>query len=71
MATLGFLLAGAGFAVYLRLSTSFTAIYGALAGVVIGMIGAYLATYAILIGAVLNVQLAGRPGNPATNGRPQ
>jgi uncharacterized BrkB/YihY/UPF0761 family membrane protein len=32
-------------------------VYGALAGTIIGMVGAYLATFAVLIGAVLNVQL--------------
>lgn len=46
------------FAVYLRFSTRYTAVYGALAGTVIGMIGTYLAVYVVLLGAVLNAQLA-------------
>lgn len=46
-----------GFTAYLRLSTRFTAVYGALAGTVIGMIGTYLGVYVVLIGAVLNTQL--------------
>jgi membrane protein len=49
-----------GFAVYLRISTGYTAVYGALAGTIIGMVGTYLATFALLIGAVLNVQLRRR-----------
>jgi membrane protein len=46
------------FAVYLRFSTRYTAVYGALAGTVIGMIGTYLAVYVVLLGAVLNAQVA-------------
>jgi membrane protein len=58
------------FSVYLRQSTHYTAVYGALAGAVIGMVGAYLAIYVLLIGAVLNAQLDhmhGRivPGGPS------
>jgi membrane protein len=49
-----------GFAIYLRVSTRYTAVYGALAGTIIGMIGTYLATFAVLVGAVLNVQLQPR-----------
>jgi membrane protein len=45
------------FSIYLRQSTHYAAVYGALAGAVIGMIGAYLAVYVLLIGAVLNAQL--------------
>ena len=48
-----------GFDVYLKFSTRFTAVYGALAGAVIAMIATYLAVYVVLLGAVLNVQLAG------------
>ena len=36
-----------------------SAVYGALAGTVIGMVGTYLAVYVVLLGAVLNAQLAG------------
>ena len=46
-----------GFAVYLHVSPGYTAVYGALAGTIIGMIGTYLATYSVLTGAVLNVEL--------------
>jgi len=44
------------FATYLRLSSRFTAVYGAFTGVVIGMLALYFAAYAILLGAVLDVQ---------------
>ena len=52
----------AAFTVYVGLSKRFTAVYGAFAGVVIGMIALYLAAYAILLGAVLDAQLAKRQG---------
>jgi membrane protein len=48
-----------GFTIYVHFSTRFTAVYGALAGAVIAMIGTYLAVYVVLLGAVLNVQLSG------------
>jgi membrane protein len=55
----GLALVAVGFSTYLRFSTRFTAVYGALAGAVIVMIGTYLAVYVVLLGAVLNVQLTG------------
>jgi uncharacterized BrkB/YihY/UPF0761 family membrane protein len=48
------------FAAYVGLSRRFTAVYGAFAGVVIGMLGLYFAAYAVLLGAVLDAQLTGR-----------
>jgi membrane protein len=48
----------AGFTAYVDWSTRYTAVYGAFAGVVIGMVGTYLAVYVVLLGAVLNIQLA-------------
>lgn len=47
----------AGFGVYLHSSARYTAVYGALAGTVIGMIGTYLGVYVLLLGAVLNAEL--------------
>jgi membrane protein len=47
----------AAFAAYLGVSSRFTAVYGGLAGAVIGMIALYFAAYAILLGAVIDVQL--------------
>ena len=55
----GLALVAVGFGTYLRFSTRFAAVYGALAGAVIVMIGTYLAVYVVLLGAVLNVQLTG------------
>jgi membrane protein len=55
----GLAVVAVGFSTYLRFSTRFTAVYGALAGAVIVMIGAYLGVYVVLLGAVLNVQIAG------------
>jgi membrane protein len=45
------------FAAYLALSTRYAAVYGAFAGLVIGMVGIYLAVYAVLLGAVLSARL--------------
>jgi len=45
-----------GFDVYLHFSTRFTAVYGALAGVVLAMLFAYLSIYAMLLGALINGQ---------------
>jgi membrane protein len=56
----GLALVAVGFSTYLHFSTRFTAVYGALAGAVIAMVGTYLAVYVVLLGAVLNVQLTGR-----------
>ena len=56
---IGLLLVAVGFSTYLHFSTRYTAVYGALAGAVIAMIGTYLAVYVVLLGAVLNVQLSG------------
>jgi membrane protein len=64
-AAVAVVLALTAFTAYLGLSSRFTAVYGALAGVVIGMIALYIAVYAILLGAVLNAELRGRQGHPA------
>jgi membrane protein len=58
-AALAVVLSLGAFAVYLGLSTRFAASYGALAGFVIGMVGLYLAVYAVLLGAVGSAQLRG------------
>ena len=49
-----------GFGGYVAWSTRYTAVYGVFAGTVIGMVGTYLAVYVVLLGAVLNTQLASR-----------
>jgi membrane protein len=53
----GVVLVAAALAGYVRVSSHYTAVYGALAGAVIVMVGTYLAVFVVLIGAVLNVQL--------------
>lgn len=53
----------AGFTAYVDWSTRYTAVYGAFAGVVIGMVGTYLAVYIVLLGAVLNMRLASMSSN--------
>jgi membrane protein len=50
----------AGFSAYVDWSTRYTAVYGAFAGMAIAMVGTYLAVYIILLGAVLNMQLASK-----------
>jgi membrane protein len=66
----GLALVAVGFSTYLRFSTRFTAVYGALAGAVIAMIGTYLAVYVVLLGAVLNVQLTGTAFHELDDERP-
>lgn len=48
----------AGFGIYLSYSSSYEAIYGALAGAIIFLIVMYFSCYVILLGAVVNFQLA-------------
>ena len=55
--SVGLLLVGTGFGLYVALSTRYSAVYGALAGVAVAMIAAYLASYVVLIGAVISVEL--------------
>jgi uncharacterized BrkB/YihY/UPF0761 family membrane protein len=52
LAALGVVLVTFGFGAY-------AAVYGAFAGIVIGMLAIYRAVYVVLLGAVLNMQLAG------------
>jgi len=56
VAAVGIVVLLAGFAAYLAVSTRFAAVYGAFTGAAIGMMGTYLAVYAVLLGAVLNMQ---------------
>ena len=56
----GVVLVTSGFGTYVAVSTRYTAVYGALAEVVIGMLAVYLAVYVLLLGAVLNMQLSRR-----------
>ena len=54
---IGVVLVTVGFGVYVATSTKYTAVYGAFAGGVIGMLAIYFAVYVVLLGAVLNSQL--------------
>jgi membrane protein len=56
-----------GLGAYTSASTHFTAVYGGFGAVVIGMLATYLAVYATLLGAVLNVALTRieQPQGPA------
>ena len=56
----GVVLVTSGFGAYVAASTRYTAVYGALAGLVIGMLAVYLGIYVLLLGAVLNMQLSRR-----------
>ena len=59
--SVGVVAVAAGFGAYVASSRHYTAVYGVFAGLVIGMLGTYLAVYVILLGAVLNVQLTSTP----------
>ncbi len=48
----------AGFGVYVATSSKYTAVYGAFAGAVIGMLAIYFVVYVVLLGAVLNSELS-------------
>jgi membrane protein len=56
--SLGVVAVLAGFDSYVAWSSHYTAVYGVFSGAVIGMIGIYLAVFVVLLGAVLNAQLA-------------
>lgn len=58
-AAMGMVVLLAGYGVYASASTRFTAVYGVFGAAVIGMMVTYLAVYATLLGAVLNVELSG------------
>ncbi len=60
----GVVLVTFAFGAYVAVSKRYAAVYGAFAGVVIGMLAIYFAVYVVLLGAVLNMQLAGG-GPPA------
>ncbi|MGI9196480.1 MAG: YihY/virulence factor BrkB family protein [Candidatus Nanopelagicales bacterium] len=49
-----------GFGIYLDYAGNYKAIYGALAGAIILMLGVYFAAYIVLIGAVMNAQMSTR-----------
>jgi membrane protein len=53
----GVVLVTIGFGSYVALSKRYAAVYGAFAGVIIGMLAIYFAVYVVLLGAVLNMQL--------------
>jgi membrane protein len=57
---IGLVLLAVVFVTYISSSKNYSALYGALAGTVLGMIGTYLAVYVILLGAVLNSLLTQR-----------
>ena len=59
--SLGVVAALAGFSAYVAWSRHYTAVYGVFAGAVIGMLGTYVAVYVVLLGAVLNAELAPTP----------
>ena len=76
---LGVVIVTAGFGTYVDRSTKYTAVYGAFAGAVIGMLAIYFAVYVVLLGAVLNRQLGAalrrrsdrRPDVVLTKGEPK
>jgi uncharacterized BrkB/YihY/UPF0761 family membrane protein len=59
--SVGAVAALAGFGAYVAWSRHYTAVYGVFAGAVIGMLGTYVVVYVVLLGAVLNAQLAPKP----------
>ncbi|MFP5252937.1 MAG: YihY/virulence factor BrkB family protein, partial [Actinomycetes bacterium] len=66
LTTVSWLVATAGFHVYLRLSGSTNPVLGAYGGAAILMIWVYLLTIALLLGGELNAVLARRAVEPAS-----
>jgi membrane protein len=60
IATLVFLIASAGFSIYVTNFSSLTRTYGTLAGIVIMLLWLWLLSFAVLLGAQINVEAADR-----------
>ena len=65
-AAAGMLVLLVGFGLYASASTHFTAVYGAFSATVFAMVATYLAVYATLLGALLNVELGRAGPGPST-----
>lgn len=60
IATLLFLIASGGYSLYISNFSSLSKTYGTLAGIVITLIWFYVLSFAVLLGAQINVEVAGR-----------
>ena len=60
IATLLFLVASGGYSLYISNFSSLSKTYGTLAGIVITLIWFYVLSFAVLLGAQINVEVAGR-----------
>jgi membrane protein len=60
LAAVGFVLIGGGLELYASLAGNLHLIYGAVAGLVVSMLGIWLAMYAVLLGALLNAEVRSR-----------
>ena len=60
IATLMFLVASGGYSLYISNFSSLSKTYGTLAGIVITLIWFYVLSFAVLLGAQINVEVAGR-----------
>ena len=57
LAAVGFVLIGGGLELYATLAGNLHLIYGAVAGVVVSMLGIWLAVYVVLLGALCNAEI--------------
>ena len=60
LAAVGFVLIGVGLEVYATVSGNLQVIYGAVAGLVVSMLGIWLAVYVVLLGALCNAEIRSR-----------
>jgi membrane protein len=73
IATVVWLLASAGFAVYINLvgSSSYAETYGAIAGVIVLLLWFFLTAFSVLLGAEINAELEHQTTRDTTDGRAQ
>ena len=71
VATVGWLLASAGFSFYVSSFANYNETYGSLGAAVIFMMWLYLTAFLILIGAVINAEMEHQTVQDTTTGRPK
>jgi membrane protein len=71
VATLAWLVASAGFSVYVSLAGSYAKTYGALAGVVVLLLWLWMSVYLVLLGAELNAEAEEQTISDTTTGDPE
>jgi len=71
VATIGWLIASAGFSLYVSSFGNFNETYGSLGAVVIFLLWLYLTAYLILLGAAINSEIEHQTAEDTTTGKPK